>query len=90
VQVNANAEFAVSTPVDALPDVALAPLQLPEAAQAVALVDDQVSVAADPDTTDPGATASVTVGGCGAVGGGATPALTVWPAVPPAPEQVRV
>ena len=90
VQVNANAEFAVRGPVDALPDVDLVPLQLPVAVQVVALVDDQVSVAADPETTDAGTTASVTVGPCGSVGGGATPAVTVWTAVPPAPEQVNV
>ncbi len=76
--------------MDALPDVALVPLQLPEAVQDVALVDDQVSVAADPDTTDDGATASVTDGACGAVGGWVTLAVTVWPAVPPAPAQVSV
>lgn len=69
VQVSANAELAVRAPVDAVPDVALLPLQLPEAVQDVALVDDQVSVAAEPDTTDDGATASVTVGAGGAVGG---------------------
>lgn len=90
VQVNANAEFAVRAPVDALPDVALVPLQLPEAVHVVALVDDQVSVAADPVTTDAGATASVTDGACGAVGGCVTLAVTVWPAVPPAPEHVSV
>lgn len=90
VQVNANAEFAVRAPVDALPDVALVPLQLPEAEHDVALVDDQVSVAADPDTTDDGVTASVTDGACGAVGGWVTLAVTVWPAVPPAPAHVSV
>ena len=90
VQVNANAEFAVSAPVDAVPDVALVPLQLPDAVQDVASVDDHVSVAADPDTTDDGATASVTEGACGDVGGWVTLAVTVWPAVPPAPAQVSV
>ena len=90
VQVNANAELAVNAPVDAVPEVALVPLQLPDAVQDVAFVDDQVSVAAEPETTADGATASVTVGASGAVGGCVTLAMTVWPAVPPAPAQVRV
>ena len=90
VHVNANAELAVNGPVDAVPDVVLVPLQLPEAVQDVALVDDQVSVAAEPAATDAGAAASVTVGASGAVGGCVTLAMTVWPAVPPAPAQVRV
>jgi len=84
LQVSANAEVAVSAPVDAVPDVALLPLQLPEAVQAVALVDDQVSVAGEPETTEAGTADSVTDG----AGDGVTVATTVWPAVPPAPEQL--
>lgn len=90
VHVNANAEFAVKAPVDAVPDVALVPLQLPDAVHDVAFVEDQVSVAAEPATTAEGATVSVTVGASGVVGGCVTLAMTVCPAVPPAPEQVRV
>ena len=77
VHVNAKADVAVNAPVVALPDVALVPLQLPEAVQDVALVDDQVSVAAEPATTEDGAAASVTVGASGAVGGCETVATTV-------------
>jgi hypothetical protein len=90
VHVNANAELAVKAFVDAVPEVVLVPLQLPDAVQDVALVEDQVSVAAEPDTTADGATVSVTVGASGAGGGCVTLAMTVWPAVPPAPEQVRL
>lgn len=88
--VRANAEFAVSGPVEALPEVALLPLQLPEAAQAVALVDDQVSVAAAPESTVDGTAASDTEGPTGADGGAVTFAVTVWPAVPPEPLHVSV
>ena len=90
VHVNAKAEVAANGPVDAVPEVALVPLQFPEAVQDVALEDDQVSVAAEPATTEDGAAASVTVGASGAVGGCETVATTVCPAVPPAPAQVRV
>lgn len=84
VQVSAKADVAVNAPVDIVPDVDLLPLQFPEAVQAVALVDDHVNVAAEPDTTDEGDTESVTDGP-----DGVTLAVTVWPAVPPAPEQVN-
>lgn len=87
VQVNANDELAVSGPVDAVPAIGFAPLQLPEAVHAVALVDDHVSVAAEPEGTDGGVTVNDTVG---AAVGGAIPAITVSAAVPPAPLQVSV
>ena len=90
VQVSANDEFAVSGPVEALPEVALLPLQLPEAEQAAALVDDQVNVEAPPDSTVEGTAASDTDGPCGAEGGAVTFAVTVWPAVPPEPMHVSV
>jgi hypothetical protein len=90
VQVSANAEVDVSGPVEAVPDVALLPLQLPKATHDVASVDDHDSVAAEPETTDAGAALNVTDGGFGAVGGCVTLAVTVWPAVPPAPEHVSV
>ena len=89
VQVNAKAEFAVRAPVVAVPDGALVPLQLPDAVQDVALVDDQVRTPEDPDMTDDGVTVSVTVGASGAGGGCVTLARTVCPAEPPAPEQLK-
>ncbi len=89
-QVNAKDELAVSGPVEALPEFGLSPLQLPEAAQFVALVDDQVSVAELPEFTVEGAADRLTEGPDGESGGGATPAVTVWPAVPPSPLQVSV
>ena len=90
LQVNANEEFAVRGLVVAVPDVALVPLQLPDAVQEDASVDVHVNVATEPETSEDGATDSVTVGACGEVGGCVTLAVTVWPAVPPAPAHVRV
>jgi hypothetical protein len=55
--------FAFSVPVDAEPLVATAPVKLPpDAVHAVALVDDQVRVAALPAPTVVGLAASVAVG----------------------------
>jgi hypothetical protein len=88
--VRANEEFAVSGPVEALPEVALLPLQLPDAEQPVASVDDQASVAALPEFTVDGVADSDTEGPFGADGGAVTLAVTVWPAVPPEPLQVSV
>ena len=88
VQVSANAAFAVSGPVEAEPEVGLLPLQLPEAAQLVESVDDQVKVDAEPEFTVDGTAESVIEGPCGALGGWLTFAVTVCPAVPPAPAQV--
>ncbi len=90
LQVSAKAELEVSAPVEAVPEVVLLPLQLPDATHELASVEDQVRVAAVPEASVEGATASVTVGAGGAVGGCVTLAVTVWPAVPPAPEQVNV
>lgn len=90
VQVKAKDELAVSGPVEAFPDVALVPLQLPDAAQLIALVEVQDSVAKPPELTVDGAADSVTEGPGGALGGGSTPAVTVWPAVPPDPLHVKV
>ncbi len=90
VQVSAKAEFAVRGPVDALPDVDLLPLQLPEAVHAVALVDDHVSVEPLPEFTVDGAADRLTEGPCGTEGGAITFAVTVWPAVPPDPLHVSV
>ena len=90
VQVSANDEFDVKAPVVALPAVALAPPQFPEAVHAEALVEDQTRVAEAPAIRTDGDTDSDTEGPGGAVGGCVTFAVTVWPAVPPAPAQVSV
>ena len=75
----------LSAPVDWLPEVALVPDQSPEAAQVVALVEDQISVEDPPLVTDVGFAVSDTVG--------AVDAVTVTRAdtlvLPPAPVQVR-
>jgi hypothetical protein len=89
VQVSANEEFEVSAPVEAEPEIGLLPVQLPAAVQAVALEEDHVSVADEPDATVDGTAVSVTNGGCGPPGG-ATPAITVLAAVPPAPLHVSI
>jgi hypothetical protein len=73
----------VSAPVDCVPLVALAPDQAPEAVQAVALVEDQVSEALPPWATELGPTLNSTVGS-----GDLTETVTAWLAVPPAPWQV--
>ena len=77
--------LAVSAPVDWLPEVALVPDQSPEAAQVVALVEDQISVEDPPLVTDVGFAVSDTVGTVDAVT--VTRADTL--ALPPAPVQVR-
>jgi hypothetical protein len=62
VHVNEYVELADTAPVDCEPLSALLPLQPPEAAHAVALVLDQVSVEALPAFTLLGAALSVTIG----------------------------
>ena len=52
----------MSAPVDCEPLAALAPLQAPEAWQAVAFTEDQLSVALEPLATALGPTLKVTVG----------------------------
>jgi hypothetical protein len=69
VQARANVLVLVNAPVDWLPEVALAPDQVPEAVQEVASVEDQVSVDDPPLAIDVGFAASDTVGTGG--GGGA-------------------
>jgi hypothetical protein len=66
-----------------LPLVAWVPLQLPDAAQEVASVDDHVSVVLLPATTEVGLALIVTVGG----GTGVTVTLALAEVVPPAPAQ---
>lgn len=86
LQVRVYEAFAVSVPVDWVPLKALPPDQAPEAVQAVALVEDQVSAAAEPLSTVLGLALSVTV----AEGLGLTVTVVDWTALPPAPVQVSV
>jgi hypothetical protein len=85
VQLRLKVDEAVSAPVEAVPLVALAPLQAPLAAQALALLDDHVRVALPPELTVLGPTLSVTVGA-------AADTVTVADcvAVPAGPVQLRV
>jgi hypothetical protein len=71
--------------VDCQPLTAFVPDQAPEAVQAVALVDDQFSVALLPLVMALGPTLRVTVGV-----GALVETVADWAAVPPGPEQVRV
>ena len=89
LQLTVKAAVALNAPVEAEPAMARAPLQPPEAVQAVAFVEDQVNVDAAPPATLVGLAVSVTVG----AGGGETAAtVTVVDALalPPAPVQVSV
>ena len=76
--------LAVSTPVDWLPEVVLAPDQPPEAVQEVAFVEDQVSVEDAPFATEVGFAVSDTVGPAAA-----TVTVADALALPPEPVQVR-
>jgi hypothetical protein len=86
----------VSTALCWLPDVALVPLQPPEAVQEVAFVEDHVIVERAPLATVVGFAEIVTVGaaGGGGGGGGGVEDVTVTVAeravLPPDPVQVRV
>jgi len=75
----------VNAPVLAVPLVALAPFQPPDAAQAVAFVVLQVSREELPLAALAGFTPRLTVGA-----GGVTVTVTVWLADPPGPVQVSV
>ena len=75
---------ALSAPVLALPLVGSLPDQPPEAVQLVALVEDQLSVEAEPLVTVPGFALRLTVGGV------ETLTVTDLLALPPAPLQVSV
>ena len=75
----------MSAPVDCEPLRALAPDQAPEALQAVALVDDHVSVALAPLAIALGPTLKLTVGS-----GALTETVADCDALPPGPVQVRV
>jgi len=78
-------EVAVSAPVDCVPFMALAPDQAPEAVQAVAFAEDQVSVAAAPLSIALGPTLSCTVGV-----GDLTETVVDWVAAPEGPLQVKL
>ena len=86
VHVSVYAPFAVSAPVDCVPDVAFEPLHEPEAVQAVAFVVLQLSVDADPDATLVGDAVNVSVGALGA----AIDTEADFVTVPPAPEHASV
>lgn len=75
---------AASTPVLAEPETAFVPDHAPAAVHAVALVDDQESVALPPLLTTVGVTAIATVGA------GAIATLTDLAMLPPGPLQVSV
>src|SRR5215813_6333562 len=84
LQVRVNVVVALSTPVLALPLVGSLPDQPPDAAQLVAFVEDQLSVAAEPLLTVPGLALRLTAG----LGGADTLTITDLLALPPAPLQV--
>jgi hypothetical protein len=85
VQVRVNLVVAVSAGVVCVPAVTSEPLQPPEAVQAVALVDDQVSAEVAPLLTVAGFTVRVTAGA-----GVVTDTVADCVAVPPLPLQVSV
>jgi hypothetical protein len=85
VQVRVNLVVAVRATVVCVPVVASAPLQPPEALQAVALVDDQVSADVAPLLTVAGFAVMVTAGA-----GVVTDTIADCAALPPLPLQVRV
>jgi hypothetical protein len=74
----------LSAPVDCEPDVALVPLQPPEAVHDVALVEDHDSVAAPPLTTEVGFALKDRVGA-----GVVTVTVTDRVTLPPLPVQLR-
>jgi hypothetical protein len=85
VQVRVNFVVAVRAAVACEPAVASAPLQPPEALQAVALVDDHVSADVAPLLTVAGFAVRVTAGA-----GVVTDTVAACAALPPLPLQVRV
>jgi hypothetical protein len=88
VQVSVYAEVTVSGPVVTVPAVPRSPLQAPEAVQAVASLDVQVSVDAWPEVTVGGLAERLTTGAPGLVD--LTTTATVRAALPPGPAQVSV
>jgi hypothetical protein len=90
VHVRVYVEFAVSAPVDCVPEVAVEPDHTPLAVHDVALVEDHVSVVEAPEVIDVLAASRATVGAAG--GGVPVPTLTVTErcVVPPLPVQLNV
>ena len=86
VQVNVNVLVWVRGPVLWLPESGLLPDQAPPALQEVASLDDHVRVEALPELTVVGLATNETVGN----GAGSTVTVTDWPALPPAPVQVKI
>lgn len=82
VQVSEKALAIVSAPLDSLPDVAFMPDQAPDALQAVALVADQLRVAASPAATLVGAAVRLSVGA------GRILTVAFFVTLPPAPVHV--
>ena len=80
---------ALNAPTASDPEVAFAPDQLPDAVHVVALVEDQVSVTEEPETTEEALGVNVTVGAVPA-GVVLTATEAVWLTEPPAPEQLNV
>ena len=85
VQIRVNLVVAVSAGVVCVPAVASEPLHPPEAAQAVALVDDQLSTEVAPLLTVAGFAVSVTAGA-----GVLTETVADCAALPPLPVQLRL
>jgi hypothetical protein len=85
VQVIANVAPAVRAPVEEEPLVALVPDQAPDAVQAVALTDDQVSMELAPLATVLGLAPMLTL----TVGFALTVTVADWDAVPPSPLQLN-
>lgn len=84
LHVSVKVEVLVSDPVDALPEVARAPLQSPLAVQVSAALELQVNCVASPESTLLAAAEIVTVGAP------ATVTVTDSAVVPPAPLQLRL
>lgn len=85
VQLSEYVALAVRVPVDCVPLRALAPVQAPEAVQAVAWAETQVKLEPWPLATVLGLADSVIVGA-----GGVTETVTDWVALPPEPVHVNV
>jgi hypothetical protein len=83
-QLSVYVPLADRAPVLCVPDVALVPVQLPDAVQLVAFVELQVNVDEPPDAMLLGDALSVTVGACAIV------TVAVCDAEPPVPEQLSV
>ena len=83
-QLSVYVPFAVNAPVLCVPDVALLPVQPPDAVQLVAFVELHVSVEEPPDAMLIGDAANVTVGT------GAIDTVAVCDVEPPVPEQASV